>query len=515
MDTVGKSFYKVITIITSVVLGWVMLTYLSQGLEIVPTLLLFVIFISLVIVACLLYRQRYLKLSQWLKKRWSKVNSTQVLRIALVIALIIGIAVRLSFLALGSRYGLQEDSLSDNGIHWYYAPALANGEEIQPTEGIYEAFFPHLMTYSATLAGFMKIFGTNYNAVLFSNLIFDLVTVIVIYFLLKQWRGQTAARLGAIFWLLNPLEILFCGCSLSIVVTNMWLAIALLLSYFAIRALRQPCWWKILLVMVGFGLSIGIGNAYRPIFTVILIAFALILAYEVLRRGKTLLIPAIASLLLVACTSIGCGKLINLGHQAINPYAVSGGVGVGWNFFIGANYDTNGHWSREDSALLGPLLYGQSAEETDVVAIQQHFLEMTIDRYKAMGPIKLLPHLLNKSVTLFADDSETITWPVVSGFQLSDHNPAYLAAHSLGVIMFFVCIVLTFVYCLSIFWRPSEASKWHFDTYTLFLMLCLCGIIAISLMVEVMRRYTMPLLVIFVIFAAIQITRKTSKVIHA
>ena len=73
MDTVGKGFYKVITIITSVVLGWVILTYLSQGLEIVPTLLLFVIFISLVIVACLLYRQRYLKLSQWLKKRWSKV----------------------------------------------------------------------------------------------------------------------------------------------------------------------------------------------------------------------------------------------------------------------------------------------------------------------------------------------------------------------------------------------------------------------------------------------------------
>ncbi len=137
MDTVGKVFYKVITIITSVVLGWVILTYLSQGLEIVPTLLLFVVFISLVIVACLFYRQRYLKLSQWLKKRWSKVNSAQVLRIALVIALIIGIAVRLSFLALGSRYGLQEDSLSDNGIHWYYAPALANGEEIQPTEGLF------------------------------------------------------------------------------------------------------------------------------------------------------------------------------------------------------------------------------------------------------------------------------------------------------------------------------------------------------------------------------------------
>ena len=513
MEKFGKNFYKVITIITSLVLGWILLTYLSQGLEIAPVLLLFLIFIILVIVACLLYRQRYQTLLSWAKKRWPKVSFAKVLQVSLIVALAVGIIARLSFLFLGNRYG--EDSLTDNGIHWYYAPALVNGEEIQPTEGIYEAFFPHLMTYSATLAGFMKIFGTGYNAVLFSNLIFDLIAVMAIYLLLRQWRGQTAARLGAIFWLLNPLEILFCSCSLSIVVTNMWLAIALLLSFLAIQDLRQQShWWKTVLIALGLGLSVGIGNAYRPIFTVVLIAFALVLLYKVLCRGKSLILPAVVSFLLVVCANIGCSKLIDLGHQAINPYATSG-VGVGWNFFIGANYDTNGHWSREDSALLTPLLYGQPAEETDVTAIQRHFLELAIDRYKAMGITKFLPHLLNKSVTLFADDSETITWPVTTGFHISGDHPAYLAAHSLGVIIFVVCVVLTFLYCLQIFWRRSGPSKWQFDTYTLFLMLCICGLIAISLLVEVMRRYTMPLLVIFVIFAATELARKSNTVRHA
>lgn len=499
--------YKVITIITALILGGVVLVFLSQGLEVAPNMLLFSIFILLVIIGCLAYRQRYRRLLQWGKKRFPSLTIDKVLKISLIVALVLGVVARLGFLALGSHYG--EESLTDNGIHWYYAPAIVNGEEIQPTEGIYAAFFPHLMTYSATLAFFMRIFGTGYSAIVFSNLIFDLVTALIIYLLLDRWRGQRAAQTGAIIWLLNPLEILFCSCSLSIVVTNMWLAIALLLGYFAIRALQQRKWWQIILTALGLGLAIGIGNAYRPIFTVVAIAFVLVLIFQVLQRGKQFkrfVLPAVISLIVALSASFGCSKVTNLIHQSINPYAVEG-VGVGWNFFVGANYESSGHWTREDSALLGPLLYGQPAAETDVIAIQQQFLDMAIERYKAMGIAKILPHLINKSVTLFADDSETITWTVPSGFHFSNDNPVYLAIHSLGVILFVACIVLSLVYCLSRFW----SGKWQIDSYSLFLMLCLCGIVAVSLMVEVMRRYTMPLLVIFVILAATQLAKKPTK----
>lgn len=507
MKSIAEWVYKVITIVTTLILGWVVLVFTSQGLEVAPNMLLFGIFIILVAIGCLAYRQRYRRLLQWGKKRFPGLTIDKILKIGLIIALVLGVVARLGFLTIGSRYG--EESLTDNGIHWYYAPAIVNGEEIQPTEGIYAAFFPHLMTYSATLAFFMRIFGTGYSAIVFSNLLFDLVTVFVIYLLLGRWRGQRAARIGAIIWLLNPLEILFCSCSLSIVVTNMWLAIALLLGYLAIQALQQREWWQIILTALGLGLAIGIGNAYRPIFTVLVIAFTLVLGFQVLQHGKQLkrfVLPAIISLVMVLGASFGCGKIVNLVHQSINPYAVEG-VGVGWNFFVGANYESSGHWTREDSALLGPLLYDQPASDTDVVAIQQQFLDMTIERYKAIGITKILPHLVNKSITLFADDSETVAWAVPSGFHLSDSNPVYLAIHSLGVILFVACIVLSLVYCLSRFW----SGKWQIDSYSLFLMLCLCGIIAVSLMVEVMRRYTMPLLVIFVILAATQLSKHPAK----
>ena len=49
--------YKVITIITTLILGWVVLVFLSQGLEVAPNLLLFGIFIILVVIGCLAYRQ--------------------------------------------------------------------------------------------------------------------------------------------------------------------------------------------------------------------------------------------------------------------------------------------------------------------------------------------------------------------------------------------------------------------------------------------------------------------------
>lgn len=507
MEKVRKIFYQSIIIITTIILGWVLLLFLNQGIGLAPTILLFSIFILVVISGFLLHRQKYQDIFGWCKKHFPTITRDKILKVGLAVALIIGLLARLSFLLIGDRYCSTEDTLSDNGVHWFYASKLVNGETIEPLEGLNEAVFPHLNTYSVTLAAFMNIFGTNYNAVLFSNLLFDLVATILIYVLLKMWKNQNVARIGAVLWWLNPLEILFCGCSLAIVVTNMWVVIALLLGYLMLNSLRLHKWLQIIFSAIGLGIAISIGNAYRPIFTVILIAFVLTAIFQILHRDKTPLkysiLSLIGSFVLIWLAQSGCSSVITVIQRSNNPYAVSSSVGVGWSAFVGANYETHGHWSAEDSAIFGQLLYGQPADETDVVAVQKQFLDLAIDRYKAMGIAKIPLHLLNKSVTLFANNSETITWPVVTGFDLSYENPIYLSAHSLGVLFVVLCLVLSLWFCLGQFWQ----GKWQLDTYTLFLALSFCGLMAASLLVEVMRRYIMPLLVILVLLSAAQLVR--------
>lgn len=501
--------------ITTLIIGWIIFLYVREGLWVEPVWLLFALFALAVIIAVLLYKQRYLRVFQKLQQRFPNLTGQKLLKAGLIIAVILGVGLRLAFLVGSDRYG-PGPQLGDTGIHWYTSAELANSEEMNTYEGVYEAFYPHLMSYTAILALFMKIFGANVAAIIFSNLIFDLVATLALYILLKRWRGRKTAQIGAIIWLLNPLEILYCSVSIAIVVTNMMLIIALLFAFLLWQNFQQRRWQGIILWSLLLGLVIALGNSLRPIFTVLAIALVLFWFYQALCNGKKSILPALASLFLLLLVNFGCSQAIQAGYHAMNPY-YQGDVGVGWNFFVGANYDSWGRWNAEDYSWWRNAIYGESSKDfrefqpetfhyleptDDLAGLQQELFQKGLDRYKNMSVFTMFNHLLHKTVLLFAERDATITWPVCESYRFECSNTKYQAVHSSGIILLVFCIIITFIVFSRLIFRNYFAK---IDPFILYLSLCFCGLVAVSLLVEVMRRYLMPISIFFVIFAAYEL----------
>lgn len=515
-----KWFFAFIIGFATLLLGWITLLFANYGINIQPFLLLIPVFTLCILIGVLLYHQNYLKIICHFRKKYPRLNLTVLLKWLLVASVVFGIIIRLAFVVFSDTHN-PTPQLGDSGIHWHTAAKIVNGEELTAYEGQYEAFYPHLMTYTGTLAIFMKIFGVNYFAVLISNLLFDLIGVIAFYLLLRRWRGRNAANLGAIVWLLNPLEIMYCATSMPIVITNMFLVIALLLGFLAISFFQKKEWHFFALTSASLGLCLSVGNGFRPFFTVLLIALVLVLICLVIRQGKSFILPALAGLFLTTLVFVGNNKILDLGYQSMNPYHVPGGVGIGWNIFVGANYDSWGRWNAEDYNWWRSQIYGNSCthfEEfqydtydcievhEDLAGLQSELLRMAIDRYKQMSPAMLLRHLLHKTTVLFVDTSAPIVW-LVETIHIDNEDPYYRAAQTVGTIMLITSVILSLVFFMQLFWR----QKLQFDPFILFFTLCFCGLVAVSLLVEVMHRYIMPISIFFLLFSVCQLANLNYK----
>lgn len=502
---VAYYIYRFVLCCTFVVLGWANLLYINEGIRL-PLLVLLGIFVFGIIIFILHFRYRH-QVMALLKTKFPRVNVDNFLKICFIIAIIIGIFSRVGFVFINKAYSPAEP-LSDTGIHWEVARGLADNQPMQGDTAIYEAFFPHLMAYSITLSLFMRIVGQNVFAIVISNLIFDLISVVCIYLFLHSWKNKRTAIIGSIIWLINPINILYCGVGMPMIITNTCILLTILLSYYVYQSYQRKDKRALYLLSCLLGLTIALGNSFRPIFTIITIAIIIIfLCYlsSHIKDGSRRIIPAtLAVVLLLLCSFMGT-KLIDVGYQHINPYHIPGGTGVGWNFMLGANYESSGRWNRADSAWFGELVYGEETTP-DLVNIQKSFFKAGIDRYLAMSPSQFINHFLHKTRVLFIDQSDTIAWPFGEAYNVDTRNTMYQVLHSIGIALFAVLLCLAFKFIV-----VNIQSDSKIDYVLFFLCLCFCGLVAASLLVEVMWRYVLQSMIIVVILASCAIGRIIAK----
>lgn len=519
--------YRSVILIATLILGWIVLLYLNAGLDLQPlTFFMLAGFLILICTFVLLYNHNYKKFFSFLKRKFPSLTPQKILKTCFVLAIIFGLIARLSTLCLMERVQFHGKD-SDYGVSWYYADALVDSErDPELFEETYVAFYPHLLGYIATLTAFLGVFGSNYAVVIILNVVFDMLAVVVLYVLLRKWRNRSTACIGAILWLVNPLQILYCAVSMSVVAINAFLVFALLVGYLFFQKLKQtqldPKFSTKNLFITGvfallLGFTLSLGNTYRPIFTALLIAFVLTLFLGVLYYGKKLILPAFVSCVMCVIAFVGVSSLASLVYANINPQ-YSKEVGVGWNVYVGANYDSRGHWTAQDFSILRPKLWGENIDLVDpfdgstqdnikpanLAELQDELLEMGLVRYKSMNPLELISHFIHKTVVLFTGDGTTvptITWPFVKEFAMQDNQPIYQLIHSLGKLLLVFCIILSFIFSGRIFIKSKQAQKAEKDPMVFWVILSFCGLVAASMLVEVMYRYIMPISVFFVVLA--------------
>lgn len=521
--------FMAIIFFVALLAGWILLLYLVCGLDLQPLpLFMLVGLVVMVGVLALLYHKNYQKLFLSLQRKFPHLTLAKFLRVGLILAIIFGLVARLSTLCLMGRLQFCGKD-SDFGVNWYYAEALVSPDtDPAPFEETYVAFYPHLLGYIVTLTAFMGIFGSSYTVVILLNIAFDFLAVLALYILLRKWRDRNTACIGAILWLVNPLQILYCAISMSVVAINAFLVFTFLVGYFVFQQFKrtistsnQPVKNLIFVALLSllFGLTLCIGNAYRPIFSALLIAFILSLVVGVFYCGKKFLLPACISGLLCVGVFVGTNSGISALYAHVNPQ-YSPEVGIGWNVYVGANYDSRGHWTGSDFSMLRPKLWGEKIDLVDpfdpateaqiqpanLAALQDELLTMGIERYQAMNPLEFISHLVHKTVVLFTGEGTTVptmTWPFVREFGLRDDQPLYQLLHSVGKLIIVFSIALTLVFMSKIFIRPKTSNRK--DPMVFWIALSLCGLIAASMLVEVMYRYFMPISVFFIVFAACEL----------
>lgn len=480
-------FWAVISI-TSIVLAWILFLRIKEGLLFDNPKQLLIIFVLLcLIIFCYAYHRRYpIKLFQS-QKFW---------RLVLIFSIVLGISLRLLFLAFFDEFA-PTGLTSDTGVHYNAAQEILNTGAIASSEiGIYESYHTQLMSYNYVTVLAQWLFGANYLSVLIPNIIFDLIASLVLFILLRKWQNERTAAIGVAFYLLNPLGISFCAQALALSIVNMFIIIGLFMVYEFWQSLRKEHYRKFLLLAAASGLVFAISNSLRPVFSVFIIAVIILLAVHTiskLQKRTTLYTIGGAALLLV--TFITGGTLIDLSYQLINPYYQDTGHGaLGWNLFVGANFDSKGRWSYEDWDLMPPRLFGGEMTPTE---INEDFTKMALRRYKEMGIRKLGIHLINKTEMIFTSNEVTPIRNLEEQFKtVNGREEWYQTLNNSFMLSLTILIGLSSIY----FWRLIQNRSAKPDFFIFFLALCFCGLFFSSLLVEVMSRYVsifVPLLIIF------------------
>lgn len=408
-----------------------------------------------------------------------------------VIGLILGIIARLSLLSMSNGLYIDEP-LSDTGVHWYGAGQLLENGSFNQETGDYEAIYPYLSSYTLTLTFFMRLFGQAQSAIVVSNLIFDIVSAIALFFLFSHWkRSRVKGLFAAALWMINPIEIAFVVLPLAIVVVNMFMVLSIVCTYFLFQKRNEKIVSIVLALILGIILSVA--NMFRPIFIIILIA-VIIYRLLLLFREKKNVSNAIAGVVCICLTYFIFGMVSSPVHQSINSYYHGEKSSASWSIFVGANYETCGKWSSDDRDLFfGPIL---NESNNNIVEAQSKILRRGLGRYKEMlFKNQLINHMMNKIGVLFGDVENSIyDIPYAYNFDLDNDYYKFLQD---AILVYYYALIIVCVY--SVWTGKKKYLSGAELKFEMLLMVIFIGLFFASLMVEVMNRYSLPFIVIILI----------------
>ena len=349
----------------------------------------------------------------------------------------------------------------------------------------YESIHFQLYSYTVLLSIFVSIFKDMTVSILVSNILFDCISVFFLIRTIKLFNKKIV--IGFVFWWLNPFFIVMCWLPMAIVVVNTFLMVAL---YFGIRLFKKYAKEeKVTLCALFFGLSVFAGNLFRPMFYVLLIAEVIAIAIHVFEKPQKWK-NALVILLIVLLTAIIPGKMYSETMTDLQGHEIPENR-LGWNFFIGSNFDSHGKWNPEDNDYLWYSLHAQGMSHSE---IEDVLLLQGLHRYKEMFPDKLVEHFINKLNVLYCDVGNAPNRDLPSTFEKMPILSRWVV--QLTTYYYWVLIGLVYtVYCRKL----KRRSLLQED---LIPVLSFVGFSMAYMLVEVMNRYSsMPIALLILILA--------------
>lgn len=360
------------------------------------------------------------------------------------------------------------DLFSDYANFFNCSAAWAKGGGINK----YIATFPHLIPYIVSLGTFFKMFGSSIKSMIIFNTIFDLLSAL----LLKRIFNSKKA---ALIWLLNPINIIWCGICHPVAITNTFIIMSILVFKNVVAKFDKEN-FKLYFCAILFGIVLSVANLYRPIMIILFIAVVIWLFLRITRNSfkKILLI-----ILLIFISYFGCNKL----YAFVNKKFIDDTIAtqtVGWNIYVGANIDSSGTWNRKQQDEFDEIFY-TDATPTE---IQEHFLEKGLNLYKNNGLIDDIKLFIKKAIILVKNPDRLTCTVFFDTLELTVNKYVSGALKVLTMLVYYILILFNLI----IAYVKLKDKKCDI---TILLQLFIIGIVASHIFVEVSPRYSLPLLV--------------------
>lgn len=376
------------------------------------------------------------------------------------------------------------EPFSDYETYWQCACALAAGTEI-PTPW-YIAMYPHILGTASFLSVFVRLFGASVLAATVVNTLLTALSCRLIYALTELLADGETALLASLLWCFLPSKLML-G---SLVFSEPLYTCLILLFLWLLARLEGgfPCGGRLpaaLACGAGLGLVLAAINIVRPIAAILIIALALWLVFlrGTLRGWKNWL----CCLMALALVYIGAGKLwdAHVGRVlGMEPAAVPV-----YNIYVGFNEQTQGQWSAEDMDLLFSYLeQGMTSSEAQE---------------------RMLPHLKERLAS--GIDFPRLFASKLQAFLGNDELGGYTYRYTRPALFVKLCMALCNVFYYGVL-LAAGAGLWgmfHSRALGRGLMepLFILGLTLAHMLVEVSVRYHYSLIPLFIIFAALGLTR--------
>lgn len=484
--TTKKIIYNIIGVLGVFLISVALLCALNSTILMKPILVVLIGIFLAIGVFLFQYRQAIIAFA---------LRHKNQIRVATIAIIIISILLRLSPLVFNMEY-IMPDNLNDVGVHYYGSQMLSDGALDQKTIDYVKAF-PYLFPYMAVLAGFNVIcFGNTEVAILLSNLLFDIIGGLFCYLLLKRTKSRLAPTIGIILWAINPMSIISCWFSMNLILINMLLMATLFIGCLLLESLRQKNIRRSYFFAAIFGIAILLGNSFRPLFTVLVIAMLICGSVQIIKTGayRALLPALIIMLTFLIIPTIITNKLVEK-HFHDDILSSSGG----WSFYVGSNYATNGSWVSYDR----DHFWGDVIPNSDTFAeAQDEIKKQGVTRYLSLSPVQFINHIANKIGVLFGDAVDSI-YDIRQTFGIKQGSILHNILSSAVATFYVLLVVLSFIFITNNYKKLGDTTG--------FVLLCFIGLVAAFLMVEVMNRYMMIFYPILIYVASLSISNLADK----
>lgn len=358
---------------------------------------------------------------------------------------------------------------------------LTNNDNTVFTGVNYIARFPHLSYMIVYMALIMKIFGQSLFIIKIGNLVFSVITMYLVYKVsLEVFEKENIALLSLGVSVIFTPMIIYVG---VLATENIAIPFYLASIYYFLRAIKGGISVKLLIIS---GLLLGIGNLFRMVAVIVLIAYAM---YIIIFENKNIIVKIRGTIVIISMfiivTVSGSFLLKSFGITEVHLW--KGREPAITNILKGSNIKSFGRFNEEDATM--PDKYNYDYDKVKEVAI-----DIIKERLTTTSPIRLGIFYSGKFIGQWSQgDMSGISWSESGSEKLGIIN----SGNYRGVVQFIYMIIILLSF-ISLF--NTKRIFGENQIINLFYII-LCGYGCFYLITEMQGRYAYIVCWLFIIFA--------------